>query len=93
MPHVKVKSKNVSFTVPIPYMILNLGISILSSKMLHQHVNKWSREYIKKKKIPFVIPPLDKTALKQVVDELRNHKGLVLIDITAKDGTEVRVKL
>lgn len=93
MPHVKVKSKNVSFTVPIPYMILNLGISILSSKMLHQHVNKWSREYINKNKIPFVIPPLDKTALKQVVDELRNHKGLVLIDITAKDGTEVRVKL
>lgn len=93
MLHVRVKSKNVSFSVPVPYIILNLGISILCSKMLQQHVNEWSREYIEKKKIPFIIPPLDKSALKCIVDELKNHKGLILVNIKAKDGTEVKIRL
>lgn len=93
MLHVKVKSKDVSFSVPIPYSFLNFWISILCSKMLHHYVNKWSREHIEKSKIPFVIPPLDKSALKQIVKELKNHKGLVMVDIKAKDGTEVKIKL
>ncbi|MBL4953066.1 hypothetical protein JK635_12685 [Neobacillus sp. YIM B02564] len=93
MLHVRVKSKDVSFSVPIPSMILNLGISILCSKMLQQHVNEWSKAYIEKSKIPFVIPPLDKSALKRIVDELKNHKGIVLVDIKAKDGTEVKIRL
>lgn len=93
MLHIKVKSKDVSFSVPVPYMILNIGISILCSKMLQHHVNEWSREYIEKKKIPFVIPPLDKSALQRIIDELKNHKGLWLVDIKAQDGTEVKIKL
>ena len=93
MLHVRVKSKDVSFSVPVPFMILNIGISILCSKMLQQLVNKRSKEYIEKKKIPFVIPPLDKSSLKRIIDELKNYKGLVLVDIKAKDGTEVKIKL
>jgi hypothetical protein len=93
MLHIRVKSKDVSFSVPVPFMILNLGISILCSKMLQKQVNEWSREYIEKKKIPFVIPPLDKSALKRIIDELKNYKGIVLVDIKAQDGTEVKIKL
>ena len=93
MLRVRVKSKDVSFSVPVPYMILNIGISILCSKILQQQVNKWSREYITKKKIPYVIPPLDKSALKPIINELKNYKGIVLVDIKAKDGTEVKIKL
>lgn len=89
MLHVKVKAKNVNLSVPIPYMILNLGISILSSKMLQQNLNKWSKE----DKNAVIIPPLDKSTLKSIVDELKFHKGLVLVDIKAQDGTEVKIKL
>ncbi|WP_413357433.1 hypothetical protein AA0X71_21970 [Robertmurraya sp. 2P01SA] len=93
MLHVRVKSKDVSFSVPVPYMMLNIGISILCSKILQRHVNERSKEYIEIKKIPFVIPPLDKSILKCVVDELKNHKGLELVNIKAKDGTEVKIRL
>lgn len=93
MLHVRVKSKDVSFSVPVPFTILKIGISILCSKILQQQVNEWSRKYIKKKKIPFVIPPLDKSALKRIITELKNYKGIVLVDIKAKDGTEVKIKL
>ena len=93
MLHLKVKAKDVRFTIPIPYALLNIGISILSSKFLHQQANKWTKEHFERKKIDFTIPLIDKETLKPIVKELKNHKGIVLVDVKAKDGTEVKVRL
>ncbi|MFP5114044.1 hypothetical protein ACSU64_16885 [Bacillaceae bacterium C204] len=93
MLYVKVKAKDVSFTIPIPYAILNIGISILSSKFIHQQANKWTKEHFERKKLDFSIPMIDKKMLKPIVKELKNHKGTVLVDVKAKDGTEVKVRL
>jgi hypothetical protein len=93
MLHLKVKAKEIRFTIPIPYAILNMGISILSSKFLHQQANKWTKEHFERKKLDFTIPLIDKETLKPIVKELKNHKGIVLVDVKAKDGTEIKVRL
>ena len=93
MMYVKVKAKDVRFTIPIPYAILNIVISILSSKVLQQNVNKWTKEHFERKKLDFTFPLIDKNALKPIIEELKNYKGIVLVDVKAKDGTEVKVKL
>ncbi len=93
MMHLKVKAKDVRFTIPIPYAIVNIGISILSSKFFHQHVNKWTKEHFDRKKLDFTIPLIDKETLKPIVKELKNHKGTLLVDVKAKDGTEVKIRL
>ncbi|MGE6514146.1 hypothetical protein [Lysinibacillus sphaericus] len=93
MMHVKVKTKDVRFTIPVPYVILNIAISILSSKFLQQNVNKWTKEHFERKKIDFTFPLIDKESLKPIVKELKNYKGIVLVDVKAKDGTEVKVRL
>jgi hypothetical protein len=93
MLRIKVKVKDVRFTIPIPYAILNLGISILSSKFLHHHANKWTKDHFERKKLNFIIPRLDKETLMPIVKELKNHKGIVLVDVKAKDGTEVKLTI
>jgi len=93
MMHVKVKAKDIRFTIPIPYAFLNFAISILSSKFLQQQLNKWTKEQFERKKLDFTFPLIDKKTLKPIVKELRNYKGIVLVDVKAKDGTEVKVKL
>ncbi|MBV7504344.1 hypothetical protein KW850_03585 [Bacillus sp. sid0103] len=93
MLHLKVKAKDVRFTLPIPYAILNIGISILSSKFLHRHANKWTKEHFERKKLDFTIPQIDKETLIPIVKELKKHKGIVLVDVKAKEGTEVTVRL
>lgn len=93
MLYVKVKAKDVRFTIPIPYTILNIGICILSSKFFHQHLNKWTKSYFERKKLDFTFPRIDKETLKPIVKELQNYKGIVLVDVKAKDGSEVRVRL
>ncbi|MET3193367.1 hypothetical protein [Bacillus sp. OAE603] len=96
MLKLKVKTKEVRFTIPVPYAILHLGISILSSKILHNQMNKWLNHqdgYTDDKKFTLTIPQIDKKLLKLVVKELRKHKGLVLVDVKANDGTEVLVKV
>lgn len=93
MMHVKVKAKDVRLTIPIPYAILNIVIYILSSKFLQKNVNKWTKEHFERKKLDFTFPLIDKNMLKSIVKELKNYKGIVLVDVRAKDGTEVKVRL
>ncbi|WP_053366546.1 hypothetical protein [Bacillus sp. FJAT-27245] len=91
MLHLKVKAEGVRFTLPIPFAILNMGISILSSKFFHQHASKWTKKYFETKKLDYSFPLIEEKMLKPIVKELKNHKGIVLVDVKAKDGTEVKV--
>jgi len=93
MMYVKVKAKDIRFTIPVPYVFLNVAISILSSKFVQQSANKWTKEHFERKNIDFTIPLIDKKTLKPIVQELKNYKGIVLVDVKAKDGTEVKVRL
>ncbi|WP_419887800.1 hypothetical protein ACN6MT_20535 [Neobacillus niacini] len=93
MLYVKVKAKDVRLTIPVPYALLTIFNSILSSKFVHQQANKWTKEHFDRKKLDFSIPQIDKETLKPIIKELKHHKGVVLVDVIAKDGTEVKVTL
>jgi len=93
MMHVKVKAKDVRFTVPVPYIVLTIVLSILTSKWIQQQVNKWTKTYFDRKNIDFTFPLIDKEMLKPIIKELQNYKGLVLVDVKAQDGTEVKIRL
>lgn len=93
MMHVKVKAKDVRFTVPVPYTVLTIVLFILTSKWIQQQANKWTKAYFDRKNIDFTFPLIDKEMLKPIIKELQNYKGLVLVDVKAQDGTEVKVRL
>jgi len=93
MIHVKVKTKDVRFSIPVPYALLNVAISVAFSKFIQKYVDKWTKEHLKRKELNFTFPIIDKSMLKSIVKELKKHKGMVLVDVKATDGTEVRVKL
>lgn len=48
---------------------------------------------LQKRKLDFTIPLVDKNTLKPILKELKNYKGIVLVDVKASDGTEVKVRL
>ncbi|MFF2755262.1 hypothetical protein ACFVR1_16100 [Psychrobacillus sp. NPDC058041] len=93
MLNVKVKSKGVRLSIPVPYLVLNVGISILSSQLWNKMMNKWMIEGMKEKEMSFTIPQLNKMELKEIVKELKRHRGLNIVDVKAKDGTEVFIRL
>ncbi|MCU7707574.1 hypothetical protein OK414_19360 [Priestia sp. JV24] len=93
MIHVKVKTKDVRFSILVPYALLNIAISVAFSKFIQKHAIKWTKEHFKRKGLNFTFPIIDKSMLKPIVKELKKHKGMVLVDVKATDGTEVRVKL
>lgn len=93
MMHVKVKAKDVRFTVPVPYTVLTIVLFILTSKWIQQQANKWTKAYFDRKNIDFTFPLIDKQMLKPIIKELQNYKGLVLVDVKAQDGTEVKIRL
>ena len=93
MIYVKVKAKGIRFIIPVPYVVLNSAISIATSKVLQKKLNKWTKEHFERRKLDFTFPLIDKEMLKPLVKELKNHKGIVLVDVKAKDGTEVKIRL
>lgn len=93
MIHLKMKTKDIHFSIPIPYAILDIGISILSSKLVQQQLSKRTKEHFERKKMDYNLPPIEKEMLKPIIRELKNYKGLVLVDIKDKDGTEVHIRL
>ncbi|MCQ6268247.1 hypothetical protein M1K46_21805 [Fictibacillus sp. WQ 8-8] len=93
MLQLKVKTKDVRFTMPIPYALLSMGISIFSSTFFQQQLQKWTKDYSDRKKSSFTMPIIDKEMLKSIVKELKNYPGLILVDVKAQDGTEVKIRL
>lgn len=93
MIKVKVKTdKNHSFTIPVPLAVLHASGSILSSEWVWRKVRKHINQHTKHT-INLDHPKFIKPHLKQLIKELRYHRGLVLVDIKLKDGTSVQIKL
>ncbi|WP_381426388.1 hypothetical protein [Sporosarcina thermotolerans] len=93
MLKVKVKTEKFKLSIPLPYIFLSLGISIISSNRLRKLINEQIAKNADDKSKAYTIPELDKHELKSIVSEMRNHKGTGLVNVKAKDGTEVIVRL
>ncbi|ETI68194.1 hypothetical protein [Neobacillus vireti] len=89
MLKVRVKVKDKRFTVPVPYLVLNLVSTIITSKKFNRFVN----QAIEKDGRKFKVPQIDRKDLKPLLKALVEHKGITLVDTKLNDGTEVTVKL
>lgn len=97
MINVKIKTdKNLRLNIPVPYAILHVGCSILSSEFLLRKLTKWAN-YHTRHKTPISFMTLSskssKQLFKQMIRELHRHKGLVVVDAKLQDGTEIIVRL
>jgi hypothetical protein len=84
--------KKRSFTIPVPYALLQISSSILSSKRLWHQVIKLSNKYAEKP-LPLLDSETNRQLLKHLVKEIKQYRGLELVNVDLKDGTKVKVKL
>jgi len=87
---IKIKVNAKRFIIPVPYAFLHLFIGILTSKRILMFVNHAIEKNAKKK---FQIPSINKDDLKPLLRELSKQRGLLLVETSLKDGTEVSVRL
>ncbi len=93
MIKIRIKTdKNYSFTIPVPLAVLHASSSILSSETVWRKVSKQINQHTKYT-INSEHPKFIKPYLKQIIKELKYHRGLVLVDIKLKDGTSVLIRL
>lgn len=72
------------FWIPIPAWILKLGTGKTVENMVKRYVPEESRQYV---------DCINFGELRYVVDVLQDYKGLEIVNVHAKDGTTVSVKL
>jgi hypothetical protein len=90
MLKVKVKTKDIRFSIPVPYAFLRLGSLIITSKRITGLINKAIE---KKDGSKFIFPEIDRKDLEPLLQGLSKHSGIILVETKLKDGTEVEVKL
>jgi hypothetical protein len=90
MMKLKIKTKGRRMNIPVPYVLLHLFVGILTSKRVLALANRAIEKDGKKK---FQIPNIEKKDLKPLLRELSKQKGLLLVETTLKDGTEVSIRL
>ena len=96
MIKIRIKTKNkFRFIIPVPFAILHVAGSFLSSEIFwRQIVKRTNRREAQK---TFSPRPADKKIVrqlfKQIIKELRYHKGLVIVDAELNDGTKIMVRL
>lgn len=96
MIKVKVQTNNKRrFTIPIPYVFLHIFRSFLTSKFLWEQINKQIHQQTKNNALSKITiePTIIKDFLGSIIGELENYKGLVIVDVKLKDGTEVMVRI
>ncbi|MFB3163550.1 hypothetical protein ABLO26_19545 [Neobacillus sp. 179-J 1A1 HS] len=89
MLKVKVKAKDIRFSIPVPYGVLNLVSLIITSKRITRLINK----AIEKDGSKFIFPEIERKDLKPLMQGLSKYSGVILVDTKLKDGTEVEVRL
>lgn len=87
---IKIKVNAKRFIIPVPYAFLHLFIGILTSKRILVLVN---RVIEKKAKKNVQIPYINKNDFKPLLKELSKQRGLMLVETSLKDGTEVSIRL
>ncbi|MBY6271984.1 MAG: hypothetical protein CW346_07210 [Bacillaceae bacterium] len=85
----KVKNEKWKLAVPVPYFLLHFSVSCLTSPLV------WEKLFDAGARpgLPAVSRKQARKAFKNLIKELKHCKGTVLLEVQAKDGTGVRIKL
>lgn len=77
-----VKTNGMKFFVPVPLCIVNLGISLIDTPLVQMHIPEKDKRYVNM---------INYNSLRKCISDLRRYKGLKLVEVKTKDGTEVTI--
>ncbi|WP_333861220.1 hypothetical protein [Clostridium sp.] len=81
---VYIKSGKIRFIIPVPFIFLRLGISIFSSSFVKRYIPQKERKYF---------DMIDPREFSKCLGILKEYKGLRVVEVMAKDGSEVVIIL
>lgn len=79
-----VKSGWKRFVIPVPFMFLRLGASILKSPWTIKYIPEENRKYV---------DMIDFKQLLKCIGVLKGYSGLRIVEVKTKDGTEVVITI
>lgn len=79
-----IKSGWKRFIIPFPLALAKLGISIVKAPLVLKYVPEESRKYM---------DIIDFNELSKCIDILKEYRGLSLVEVKSKDGTEVTITI
>lgn len=79
-----VKTNGRRFFIPVPLCVANLAISIVQSPFIQRYIPEKDKKYVEM---------IDYNILKNCISDLRGYRGLKIVEVRSKDGTEVTITI
>lgn len=79
-----IKAEGRKFFIPCPFWILNFAISIVNAPFVQRYIPEKDKKYVN---------IIDWRLLKKGFYDLKKYRGLKIVDVKAKDGTEVTITI
>lgn len=80
---IKIKDeKGKSFTIHLPMWLIRMGLSDFVIKKSLKHVDAENKKHVEK---------INFKSISKAFNELKQYKGLEIVEIESKDGTEVKI--
>lgn len=93
MLKIQVRSNEKNFFIPVPYGILSIGTTVLSSDYLNKRINEVANRSKKDEDVPIVVPKFDKKELRRIIKVLKQYRGMEIVHIKEKNGSEISIHL
>lgn len=68
--------------VPLPFFLIRIGLSDFTKRQILKHTDEKIKRYIE---------PLDFRAIARSLEGIKGYKGLKLVEVFDKEGTEVTI--
>lgn len=95
MIKVKVKLKDrKQLTVRVPYFLLRTGGYVISSRMIWSFIHRMiEKSNMNVKENAWIPTSIDRKDIRALLKAVKQYRGLTIVEVQDKEGTEVVVKL
>ncbi len=95
MIKVKVKLKDhKQLTVLVPYFLLRTGGYVISSRMIWSFIHRMiEKSNMNVKEHAWIPTSIDRKDIRALLKAVKQYRGLTIVEVQDKEGTEVVVKL
>ncbi|AZV55475.1 hypothetical protein [Clostridium sp. AWRP] len=79
---VHIKSGKIRFVIPCPIVFLKFGLSIAGSSFIQKYIPEKDKRYVN---------IIDFKKLSKCMDILKEYRGLKLVEVKVRDGSQVTI--
>ncbi|KRG14929.1 hypothetical protein ACA30_09720 [Virgibacillus soli] len=81
-------------TIRLPYLLIDMGLRLATTKLFWKVINSTKRQNQEQEEHQWLLlEQIDWQDIQPILKEIKNYKGMTILDVQDKNGQAVKVEL